>query len=142
MKKQRSAFTLVEILIVIVIIGMLAMVAIPLMTKKAPEETKTIKVTTSKMEAYYDFNTLESTSDISSFNEDGETIRFEWAGIGFIEIGGLKEEELDKMGTTAEILAVSPEINLLTPEELTAFAERRPIKSNSDGKTVIKMPQL
>jgi len=139
MKKQK-AFTLLELAIVIAIMAILLFVLAPIFqSTPEPETTKTIKVTTSKMEAYYDLETLNPTSDRYYFNESGETLRLEFGDIGWIEISGHRKEETDGLVTTAKILAIRDGINVVTGEELTSFAEKQPLRSNPDGKTVIKL---
>ena len=145
MNTKKNTLTLAGLRTIISIVGILAAIVItiviPIMPRKPPETTRVIKVTTSKLEAYYDLELLIPTSDTSSFNESGETLRLEFPGIenGWIEVSGHSRDDTDDIIITAKILAMRNNVNVVTPEELTLYTENPPDRLNLDNKTVIRL---
>ena len=131
---NKKAFTLVEILITIVILGIIAAIVIPQFT------TKVIKVSTAaNQEMYYNAYTLKPTNERNYIeNPDGKPLRLEFEGIknGWIEINGYEPEEHWKRVDAAKNMAILLEI--LTEEEIALF-KTSSSRLELNNKTIIKL---
>jgi prepilin-type N-terminal cleavage/methylation domain-containing protein len=138
MKKQRNAFTLIELMTVMLIMGILVAVTLTLLEETS--RTKTIKITTSRVEAYYDLGTLMPTRDLPSFEESGETLRLEFSGNdAWLEISGYKPEEHADIVISAKNLATRKEFGVVTEEELALFTGTPTREQTPDNKTLITL---
>ena len=132
MNTKKKAFTLIEIAIVVVILGILAVIVISQLTQ---QETKPIKVLTIDGEDHYDLNTLEQTQ--STEQQNTKTLRLEFNGVknGWIEISGQYPEEHADRVKTAKSLAVLK--GILTKEELSLFYPSSRLEL--DHKTIVTL---
>jgi prepilin-type N-terminal cleavage/methylation domain-containing protein len=104
---KRRAFTLVEVLVIVAILGLLTAIVIPRFIK--PKETIVIRVETSLNEEmeYYDVGTLKLTEDpYGYFKETRETLLLKFDNMEWISIEGHRLYENPKMINHAKILAL------------------------------------
>ena len=133
-----KAFTLVEILIVVVILGILAAIVIPTFSEQSSGATgqETAKVSTyTDREVYIDLQTLETTEKDEQ-KEYVDTLRLEIKEVknGWIELSGSEPKEFADRVETAKALLVLKDI--ITQEECNELVPHN--RELIGNKTVIR----